>query len=243
MKEEQKQPIQLPKSKWKAFFSKKWTFPVIYMGAAALILASIMWYQGSRDFTLGKNELGPNVSLGDQQAAPKTQNTVNPEQTPAAVPVASKEEKMITPVAKDSEAKVVMNFYDEKANDKAKAAALIQYEDSYWPHTGVDFARKDAKTFDVVAALSGKVTKTQKDPMVGNLVEIQGANGITTVYESMEDVRVAVGDEVKQGDVLGKAGLNLFEKKLGSHVHFEVRENGQSVSPSKYLNDSQKEAK
>ena len=242
MKEGQKQPIQLPKTKWKAFFSKKWTFPAIYMGVAALILASIMWYQGSKDFTLGKDQLAPHVNSGDEKSAPQAQTAVNPAQTPA-VPVATKEEKMIQPVAPDSEAKVVMNFYDEKGNEKAKAAALIQYEDSYWPHTGVDFARKDAKTFDVVAATSGKVTKAQKDPMVGNLVEIQAANGILTVYESLEDVRVAVGDEVKQGDVLGKAGLNLFEKKLGSHVHFEVRENGQSVSPANYMNDQQKAAK
>ena len=236
---EQKQPIQPPtQSKWKAFFSKKWTFPVIYMGAAALILALIMWYQDTRDYAIEPQDLNPEISMGEE----KTDPVGTAATTPDAVAVNAGQEAMSWPVNEEEEVEVVMNFYDEEAADDVKAAALIQYEDSFWPHTGIDLAKKDGETFDVTAALSGKVTKAEKDPMVGFIVELEHANGVTTIYQSVQDVQVAVGDEVEQGDLIGKAGRNLFEKDLGVHVHFEVKENGVSVSPDKFLSQNNTEA-
>lgn len=236
MNGEQKQPIQPPtNSKWRAFFSKKWTFPVLYMGAAALILAFIMWYQETRDYTLDPASLGPDVSMEEKTTEEPTQTATT---KPEAVPVQSEAKGMVWPVAEGTDVDVVMNFYDEKATDDVKAAALIQYEDSFWPHTGIDIAKKDGSNFDATAALPGKVTKAEKDPMVGYIVEIEHENGIQTIYQSLEDIQVAVGDEVQQGEVLGKAGRNLFEKKLGVHLHFEVKENGQSVSPDKFLSQA-----
>lgn len=241
MNGEQKQPIQPPtQSKWKAFFSKKWTFPVLYMGAAALILAFIMWYQDTRDYNVNPTELGPDVSIGEEQTNPEAVGAVT--DAPEAVPVVQPEKQTMTwPVAEGTDVDVVMNFYDEEATDDVKAAALIQYEDSYWPHTGMDLATEDGSSFDVVAALAGKVMKAEKDPMVGFIVEIEHDNGLQTIYQSLEDVQVAVGDEVEQGAILGKAGRNLFEKDLGVHLHFEVKENGQSVSPDQYLNQDASE--
>jgi stage II sporulation protein Q len=239
MNGEQKQPIQPPtQSKWKAFFSKKWTFPVIYMGAAALILALIMWYQDSRDYSLEQAEM-PGVSMGEGQT--QQQPIAAAPETPEAIEVTSHDQGMAWPVAEGVEFDVVRNFFDETAEDDVKAAALIHYEDSYFPNTGIDLATKDGAVFEVTAALPGKVTKAEKDPMVGYIVEIEHADGISTVYQSLDSVQVAVGDEVEQGALLAKAGRNLFEKDLGIHLHFEVRENGQAVSPDKYLTrDSKK---
>lgn len=237
MNGEQKQPIQPPtKSGWRKFFSKKWTFPVIYMGAAALILAFIMWYQDTRDYSLEPTEL-PEISMGEE--APGDPVAMNPQEQ-EAMPVNSMEQGMAWPVAEGTEFDVTMNFYDEAAEDDVKAAALIQYEDSYYPHTGMDLASKDQKPFDVTAVLPGQVVKAEKDPMVGFVVEVEHADGITTVYQSLEDLQVAVGDEVEQGTILGKAGRNVFEKELGVHLHFEVREDGTPVSPDKYLTQESK---
>ncbi len=241
MNGEQKQPIQPPtKSKWQAFFSKKWTFPVLYMGAAALILAFIMWYQETRDYTLDPASLGPDVSIGEQQTQEEPAQTAS--QEPIAVPVQSELKGMVWPVAEGTDVEVVMNFYDEKAADDVKAAALIQYEDSFWPHTGIDIAKKDGSSFDATAALPGKVLKAEKDPMVGYIVELEHENGIQTIYHSLEDIQVAEGDEIEQGQVLGKAGRNLFEKKLGIHLHFEVKENGKSVSPDQFLSEAKQKS-
>lgn len=236
MNGEQKQPIQPPKSKWKAFFGKKWTFPVIYMGAAALILALIMWYQDSRDFAVDPNSLKPEVSLGTEQQ-PGTNAVGTTTSTPDAMPVNQTEEKGLAwPVAEGTEVDVIMNFYDDKATEEVKEAAIIQYEDSFFTHTGIDLATKDKSPFDVTAALSGEVVKAEKDPMAGYIIEIQHENGLHTVYQSLENIKVAAGEKVEQGALLGVAGRNLFEKDLGIHLHFEVKENGQSVSPEPFLN-------
>ena len=243
MSEEQKQPKLPQNSKWKTFFSKKWTFPVLYMGAAALILASIMWYQDSGDYSLDKEDLAPEISIGETETdTPEAVNATTPTEGPDAVPVGNEKVTMIWPAAEEAEVDVVMNFYEEDAEEDVKAAALIQYEDSYWPHTGIDLATKDGQSFDVIAALDGKVTKAEKDPMVGFVIELEHDNGLTTIYQSVEDVKVTVGDEVVQGDILAKAGRNLFEKDLGVHLHFEVREKGESVSPEQYLSQATQEA-
>jgi stage II sporulation protein Q len=232
MNEEQQK--QSKNSKLKTFFGKKWTFPVMYMGAAALILAFIMWYQDTSDYALDKQDLMPDISMGEQSEVPQAMESTEGE-LPEAVPVNQNGQVMIWPAAQEADTDVIMNFYEEEADEEVKAAALIQYEDTYWPHTGIDLAGKQGEPFEVLAALDGKVTKADKDPMVGFIVEIEHTNGITTVYQSLADVQIAEGDEVKQGDVIAKAGRNLFEKDLGVHLHFEVRENGQPVSPEGFL--------
>ena len=237
MKEEQKQPIQPPRG-GKGFFSKKWTFPVLYMGTAALILASIMWYQSSsQNLSFGKTNLVPQLSK--ENAVDLAQNDAF--HTSDALPVSQQAPTLVWPVATDAKANIVMKFYDENAADDVKAAALVQYEDSYWPHTGVDFATKDGTSFNVVAAGAGKVTRSEKDPMVGYVVEMEHAGGLTTIYQSLEDVKVTVGTELKQGDLIGKAGRNIFEKSGGTHLHFEVKENQKSVSPEKFFSQNKTE--
>jgi stage II sporulation protein Q len=112
---------------------------------------------------------------------------------------------------------------------------LVKYANTFWPHSGIDYARKDGKSFDVIAALSGKVIRVEQNPLVGQEVEIQHENGLITVYQSLTDIRVKVGQEVKQGDVIAQAGRNNFEKEAGVHLHFEVRKGNQTVQPELYL--------
>jgi stage II sporulation protein Q len=62
-------------------------------------------------------------------------------------------------------------------------------------------------------------------------VQIQHPNGLVTVYQSLTDLKVQVGDEVKQGDLIAAAGQSEVATGEGVHLHFEVRNNGQSVNP------------
>ncbi|UTW68323.1 M23 family metallopeptidase [Anaerobacillus sp. HL2] len=39
-------------------------------------------------------------------------------------------------------------------------------------------------------------------------------------------VKVEEGQSVKQGDTIGQAGRNLYNKDAGVHVHFEIRHDG-----------------
>ncbi|MNG01731.1 Stage II sporulation protein Q [compost metagenome] len=75
--------------------------------------------------------------------------------------------------------------------------------------------------------------------MVGKLVEITHSNGLISIYQSLSDVKVTKGAEVKKGDIIAKAGTNDFEKEDG--VHFEVRQvsDNAAVNPETLLNVKQ----
>lgn len=69
----------------------------------------------------------------------------------------------------------------------------------------------------------------------GNHVIIDHGNGLQTLYGHMEYVDVKEGDEVKQGDVIGKMGRSgNVRGATGIHLHFEVRDNGVKKVPSDY---------
>jgi stage II sporulation protein Q len=218
-------PAEATAFSWRKLFSKKWVFPAVYMAAAALILTLVWVYQGSG---------GAVKDAGGKQSV--TETVMNPGQE--AVPVAAPVETMQWPVKDRGEVEQIMSFYEEKAADNIKQAALVEYGDTFTPHLGMDLARQDDKEFDVLAALSGKISLVEKNPLVGYQVEITHPNGLVTVYQSLASVNVQKGVDVKKGDVIAKAGRNELEKDHGTHLHFEVRQgaSGASVNPEQFLN-------
>lgn len=230
--------IKRTPSRWRRLVRKKWFFPAIYLASAALILALIMWYQNPNDFALDnpqQPEQG-HISLEQAEQDPElgfesTYGAGDEE----AVPVTSEAESMRWPYAEDANVHVVLGYFDDHASDEEQMAAMVEYERSFHPHQGMDFALRDGESFEVRAALSGKVIAADKEPLIGNYVEIEHEQGLVTVYQSLDDVQVAVGDTVKQGDRLGMAGRNVFEQGLGVHLHFEVRKDGVAVHPEEYI--------
>lgn len=219
-------PAAAPSFSWKRMLGKKWVFPAVYMAAAAIIL-TLMWvYQDS-----ATNKVSEDAALN--------QTVTDSVNKPAgdAVPVAAQTETMQWPVKDRAELEMTMPFYEEKAAADVKQAALVEYGDTFMPHLGIDFARQDDKDFEVLAAMSGKVTLVEKNPLVGHQVEITHSNGLVTVYQSLSDVKVAKDQEVKKGDIIAKAGRNEIEKEQGTHLHFEVRQGseGPAVNPEQYL--------
>jgi stage II sporulation protein Q len=201
--------------RWKKLVSKKWFIPAVYMTVAVLVLALAWFYQ----------EMKTTKPVIDLQ---KSKDTILPVEEP-------QNQEMILPVQKDAQAKAVKPFYRNGSSDQEKEAALVKYANTYWPHAGIDFARNDGKTFDVVAVLDGKVVRVENNPVLGQLVEVEHENGLVTVYQSLSEVKVQKGQTVKQGDVLGKAGKNRFEKDAGNHLHFEVRKGNKLEDPNDYV--------
>ncbi|MFH5187598.1 peptidoglycan DD-metalloendopeptidase family protein [Paenibacillus sp. TAB 01] len=213
-------------SAWKKLLAKKWVFPATYMAAAAIIL-TLMWvYQDA-----GKSSL---KDVGMDSTPTVTDNVMGPD---AAVSVNANTETMQWPFKDRNELEVVMQYFDSKASNEVRQAAMVEYGQEFTPHMGIDFARPDAQAFDVMAAMSGKVTAVEKNPVVGNLVEITHPNGLVTVYQSLADVKVAKDAEVKKGDVIAKAGRNELEKDQGNHLHFEVRQGqgGAALNPETFI--------
>jgi len=221
-------------SAWKRLLAKKWVFPATYMAAAAIIL-TLMWvYQDAGSKKVSEQDLGLKVT-NDAVATDTT--TKAPDN---ALAVTAPAETMQWPVKDKNAVSVSLPFYDSNASAEARQAAMIEYGDTLSPHVGLDLKAKDGQTFDVVASLSGKVTAVEQNPVVGYLVEVTHSNGLVTVYQSLSDVQVTKGADVKQGDVLAKAGRNELEREEGVHVHFEVRQgaDGAAINPETLLNEN-----
>lgn len=233
----------VPVSAWKKLLSKRWVYPAVYMAAAAIILTLVWVYQDASQKPMDSTpaSVTDSVESPDGQDLPSGDKTAQETKdgNEKAAETTAVAEDMAWPVAKASEVAVVRPFYDNEASAEDHEAALVQYNDTFIPNTGIDLAREDKQSFEVTAAMGGKVTRVEEVPLLGFVVEITHANNLKTVYESLADVKVKLNAEVKQGDVIAMAGRNEMEKDLGIHVHFAVYENGELVNPVQVLPKNQ----
>ncbi|WP_347548424.1 M23 family metallopeptidase [Pseudalkalibacillus hwajinpoensis] len=217
-------PIEKSASKWKQLARKRWIYPAVYLGFAAIVLAAVLWMQG-----------------GQENAEPRDLSGIDEERSAfdakdESVPVLGDSEVFKVPASEDSGVFVQKQFYDTAASTEEQQAALVFYNNTYYQNAGIDYAKEDGASFDVKAAMSGKVVKATDDQLLGNVVHLEHENGVVTVYESLDGLEVAEGDKVTQGDKLGTAGTNTFDTDAGVHVHFEVRKDGVPVNPLDVFN-------
>ena len=109
-------------------------------------------------------------------------------------------------------------------------------------HQGIDF-QAEAGT-NVTAAYDGTVSSITDTLLEGGCIIIDHGNGLQTVYASIDAAQPKAGDSVSKGDVIGtvSAAADVMgnEYNEGSHLHFEVRENGKAVDPASYLDLDEK---
>lgn len=105
--------------------------------------------------------------------------------------------------------------------------------DKYGPHSGMDIAVKTGTP--IHAAAAGKVVVAARKAYqgYGRAVMIDHGNGLRTLYGHNSVVLVKVGQHVKRGQVIAKAGSTGFSS--GPHCHFEVRKHGRAVNPRIFL--------
>ena len=98
-------------------------------------------------------------------------------------------------------------------------------------HKGLDF---HARVGDPVTAVAdGVVSYAGVRSGYGNVVEIDHGNGYVTRYAHNSRLVAHVGDLVRAGQVVARAGST--GRSTGAHVHFEVWDNGKVVNPRKFL--------
>lgn len=89
---------------------------------------------------------------------------------------------------------------------------------------------------DVAAAFSGTVADVYHDAQLGTVLEMSLGNGYEAYYGQLENVDVAVGDTVRQGQIIGTVSTpTRFYSIEGSHLNFRVTRDGEPVDPLDYL--------
>lgn len=98
-------------------------------------------------------------------------------------------------------------------------------------HSGIDIAAEYGTP--ILSAQDGTVSYAGWISGYGNTVMIDHGEGITTLYGHNQSLAVSVGDEVEQGDIIAFCGST--GNSTGPHCHFEVRQDGEPVSPWDFL--------
>jgi murein DD-endopeptidase MepM/ murein hydrolase activator NlpD len=72
----------------------------------------------------------------------------------------------------------------------------------------------------------------------GNVVEVALGDGYLALYAHLADWRVRAGEQVVAGQRLGSAGCT--GSCTGTHLHFELRHDGEPVNPLRFFRRAQK---
>lgn len=98
-------------------------------------------------------------------------------------------------------------------------------------HNGEDYAIPTGTP--LVAPMAGKVIASFSNARGGNQIRVQMADGAIVGYAHLSDRKVAVGDAVTAGQVVGLSGAT--GDATGPHVHMTVEVRGKKVSPKRYF--------
>src|SRR5699024_6360153 len=112
-------------------------------------------------------------------------------------------------------------------------------------HAGLDIASTGIKGTPIIAFADGEVTiskanGTTFDSSLENMgngygwyLEVDHVNGVKTCYVDMKEKGIAVGQEVKAGDVIGQVGST--GASTSAHLHFEILIDEEKVDPLPYV--------
>lgn len=199
---------------------KPFVIPTIYILAIGTIILSIILIgQTIRDF----NNLEVDVTY-------VTNTVVDDEGVPV---VELKNTKVIKPFT-DEGVTVVKYFYEKDATEEQQQNSLIFYQGTYMQNTGILY-RSDNE-FNVIAVMDGRVANIKEDNILGFVIEIEHNSKLTTIYQSLGEVKVKVGDVIRQGDIIGVSGPNNILPENKFSLLFEVNHNGRLINPNNFFN-------
>ena len=167
----------------------------------------------------------------DDKTEPINNDYVNKTIFENNIPVVATKEVMIRPYT-DNTVKIVKNFYNKNDDEQTQQQSLIYFENTYIPSTGISY--QTDYNFDVVSVLDGIVLTVKEDQTSGKIIEIKHNDNVISTYQSLSEILVNEGDEVKQGMIIGKSGSSNLQANLGSHLHFELTINSHTVDPEEY---------
>jgi len=120
--------------------------------------------------------------------------------------------------------------YKEKITWGYNQEALHPISGKETTHLGIDVAAPTGTP--VFATADGVVKKASEEEGWGKLVVVEHQDGYTTFYAHMNEIGVENGIKVRQGEVIGSVGST--GQSTGSHLHYEVRLNGDHVNPEDF---------
>ncbi|HKK92901.1 MAG TPA: M23 family metallopeptidase [Longimicrobiales bacterium] len=101
------------------------------------------------------------------------------------------------------------------------------------PHEGVDISAP--KGTPILAAAKGTVIRAGWVAGYGQMVEVDHGYGYTTRYGHASELLVRVGQQIERGAMIARVGASGIA--TSSHLHYEVRVNGEPRNPMNFVLD------
>lgn len=98
-------------------------------------------------------------------------------------------------------------------------------------HSGIDLAAPKGTPIRSIAA--GTVVFADPYKGYGSLIVVEHADGLTSHYGHCSKILVAIGMQVRAGEVIGEVGSTGVA--TGSHLHLELRRNGIPLNPEQHM--------
>jgi murein DD-endopeptidase MepM/ murein hydrolase activator NlpD len=95
------------------------------------------------------------------------------------------------------------------------------------PHTGVDYPTPVGSP--VLAVADGTIVMAEEMFFEGNAVFIDHGDGLVSMYFHLAEIKVAAGEDVKRGQILGRVGST--GRATGPHLFFGVRWHDVRIDP------------
>ncbi len=141
------------------------------------------------------------------------------------------EEDIDAPVDNEN-ATIDVHFYSKDADEATQQKSLIYYENTYLPNTGILYSADEA--FEVKVVASGKVTEILDDEFFGKVVVVEHSKNVRTYYYGLDNISVAVNDELAKGAVLGMSKNNAIMDTKKTFL-LEVYHNNKLINPEEFI--------
>lgn len=211
------------KEKIKRFFIEKKEL-LIFIGVVVFVFAAVI---GIASLAISTSNSTATVTppVDSTPEEPTNTNGTNDELEPVVAP------KFALPVSGDY--KMVRTFFDATLDKETLETAVINdASGALVTSTGVSFAKEDDSSFEVLAIYDGIVVNVITDELAGATVEVDHGNNIISVYSSLKNLNVKLGDTISQGTVIAEASTSINDIDAKTHMHLEVKISDKYINPN-----------
>ncbi|MDR1554552.1 MAG: M23 family metallopeptidase [Campylobacteraceae bacterium] len=100
-------------------------------------------------------------------------------------------------------------------------------------HLGLDMA--STAEAEIVLSNSGTVAFANENGIYGNMILVDHGLGVYSLYAHCSELSVSDGDEIVNGQVIGRTGKTGFV--FGDHLHFGIVVQGIEVRPEEWMDE------
>ncbi len=195
---------------------KGYVIPMAYSIAVCAIFASVLLLTSAlKSFSIPENIIHVMNPLVDN-----------------VKPVVREETVEIIKPYYDTTVTIAKGFYSKDDEEKNQQSSLIYYQNTYMQNSGVLYSGPNI--FDIVSVLDGKVINIKEDEILGNVVEIEHNSQLITSYHALGEIKVILGAEIKQGDIVGISGHTALNADSSNNLLFEVAFQGKNINPESF---------